>query len=85
NITNIETNIYNVDQFISLKLTRPDWRAVEEAMWTLHNVQPESTLLVKKLGQPFGQLFNYKQPWSLAKLEDVCQAEGCEVPEEGAV
>lgn len=85
NISNIETKIYNVDQFVSLKLTRPDWQPVEDAMWNLHNVQPESTLLLKKLKQPFGQLFNYAQPWSLAKLEDVCRHEGCEVPGEGAV
>lgn len=85
NISNIETKIYNVDQFVSLKLTRPDWQPVEDAMWNLHNVQPESTLLLKKLKQPFGQLFNYAQPWSLAKLEDVCRHEGCAVPGEAEV
>lgn len=79
-ISNIETNIYNIDQFISLKLTRPDWQAVEEAMQTLHNVQPESTPLIKKLRQPFGQLFDYNKPWERAKLEDVCTREGQALP-----
>ena len=82
NISNIETKIYNVDQFISLKLTHPDWAAVEEAMWKLHNVQPESTLLLKKLTQPFGRLFDYGKPWERAKLEDVCQQEACAMPAE---
>lgn len=79
-ITKIETQIYNIDQFVTLKLTHPKWETVGNAIEQTHNLQAETSLLLEKLTQKFGELFDYEKTWSISKLEDICRLSSCPVP-----
>lgn len=79
-INNIQANIYNVDQFITLKLNKPNWKSIKEIECNLHNRQNETIILIEKLCLSYGELFDYNQIWSLEKLEEVCKKEGIDLP-----
>lgn len=79
-ISSIEAKIFNVDQFISLKLCAPNWDEVENALRTLHNKQAESLSLLSRLRLKYSELFNYNAPWSIAKLEAICKEENLPLP-----
>lgn len=79
-IHNIETHIYNVDAFITLKLAGQDWKGLEAACQGLFNLQKETPGLIGKLSEAYGLLFNYDQTWRFQKLERICQENGLPVP-----
>lgn len=66
------------DSFITLKLRDPDWNLIEAAIGPEHD--KDTLQMIRLLRKPYGQLFNYEQPWSYEKLRAICEAENMEVP-----
>jgi hypothetical protein len=64
--------------FTTLKLASPDWKEVELQITNDHD--KEVRQLVALLKKPFGVLYNYDAPWSLEKLQALCDAENLALP-----
>lgn len=84
-ISRIGARIFQVDTFVPLKLTGPDWGRMESYASRLFNIQPETPDLIRKLALPYGQLFDYEKPWSINKLERICKDNGFDLPEKAQV
>lgn len=79
-IAAIETAIHEADTFISLKLTRPDWKKIREICSGMFNNQRETLLLADMLTRTYGELFDYGRPWRLARLQKICEESGFPLP-----
>lgn len=77
-LNTIALSSMDTDAFLTLKLTSPDWTAIESSMPPFSD--KDSLQFITLLKQPYGRLFDYSLPWSLEKLTAVCKAEGIAVP-----
>jgi phosphoenolpyruvate synthase/pyruvate phosphate dikinase len=69
--------------FITLKLSSPDWNAIESRI--SEGCDRDTILLVRVLRQPYGTLFNYDLAWSYEKLIAVCTEMKTEIPDPQAI
>ncbi|HPS62280.1 MAG TPA: hypothetical protein PLK82_04415, partial [Bacteroidales bacterium] len=64
-----------------LKMASPPWKEIEMQL-NATGYDRDTQSLVKTLRQPYGKLFHYDQPWSLAKLTSICDENQVTLPEE---
>jgi len=67
--------------FVPLKMATPPWKEIEVQL-SATGYDRDTQSLVKTLRQPYGKLFHYDQPWSLAKLTSICDENQVTLPEE---
>lgn len=65
--------------FITLKLSLKDWSPILKALHETHD--PETKYLIDLLQKPYGQLYDYQQPWSISELQEICKKEGFPLPD----
>ncbi|MCX6245956.1 MAG: hypothetical protein NTU98_14775, partial [Bacteroidetes bacterium] len=68
----------DTDTFLTLKLSSPGWKEIEAHI--RHEHEKDTRNLIKLLKRPYGLLIHYDQPWSLDKLQTICEAENLELP-----
>ncbi|HOW24781.1 MAG TPA: hypothetical protein PK711_03855 [Bacteroidales bacterium] len=77
-------NLWHIDPmvFVTLKLIFKDWDVIVEKC--AGDLDPETLSLIELLKRPFGYFFDYRSPWSLNRLREICDNEHVPVPEETA-
>jgi hypothetical protein len=73
----------DTEVFITLKLCSPDWEEIEAHIQSEHD--KDTRYLITLLKRPYGDFYNYNQPWSLGKLQSVCMAENVKLPDRQSV
>ncbi|MGE5424217.1 MAG: hypothetical protein ACM3N9_02570 [Syntrophothermus sp.] len=71
--------VIDLDLFLPLKLSRPDWDAVEDAIGSDHD--KGIFFLTSLFRKPYGVLYEYDKPWSFAKLKKICETEQISIPD----
>lgn len=78
---NLKTS--NTKNFTSLKLTFKKWDKLSKNV--SFNFDIETTKLIEELKLPFGRLYDYTKPWSLSKLQKICDEEKIQLPDENQI
>ena len=73
----------NTKNFTSLKLAFNNWAKLSKKVSFQYDV--ETTKLVEELKLPFGKLYDYTKPWSLSKLQKICNEEKIPLPDENEI
>lgn len=79
-LQNISLNTLNIKTFTTLKLCFKKWDKL--LLNTSFDFEEDTKLLIDKLKQPFGQLYDYSKPWSISTLEKICAEEHIPLPKE---
>jgi len=72
-----------VSALMPLKLSGVDLNAVKQAL--VENCDSQTMTVLDMLMRPFGEFYDYSQPWSLSALRRLCAKEGVAVPPPEAV
>ncbi len=76
----ISLKLGNAMTFITLKLSGKDLEKIK--MSNPKNTDSDTIELIEMLKKPYGYFFNYQAEWSLSRLEEICEAENLQIPEE---
>ncbi len=79
-LSSIAVSHNNVESFIPLKLYVKNWNSIDGILNKLH--EKDTYELIRILQQPYGEIFNYNQPWSISKLEEICAQENIACPKQ---
>ena len=79
----IEISNNDAKTFMTLKLAKRNWSAIEAGI--KEDYCKEVSLLVKQLQKPYGHFYNYKMPWSLKQLKELCILEKIGLPSQNEV
>ncbi len=79
-LKNIKLQNFNIKNFTTLKLTFKNWDKISKNK--LAQYDTDLLILINRLKQTFGELYDYTKPWSFSKLEKICKDEGIEIPKE---
>jgi hypothetical protein len=74
-------NLSNSDAeiFTPLKLFIKNWDPVNEACHS--HFDKETEMLLDLLQMPYGEIYDYKIPWAISKLQDLCKQEQVPIPD----
>ncbi|RLD66008.1 MAG: hypothetical protein DRI95_07490, partial [Bacteroidetes bacterium] len=70
----------NTKNFTSLKLAFNNWDKLNKIV--SFKLDVETTKLIEELKLPYGKLYDYTKPWSLSKLQKICDEEKISLPDE---
>ncbi|HNS16976.1 MAG TPA: hypothetical protein PKH94_08700 [Bacteroidales bacterium] len=75
-------NLSHIDPtvFVTLKFIFKDWDLLRSKC--SRDLDPKTLYLIDLMKRPFGQFFDYRSPWSLNRLTEICGKENIPVPEE---
>jgi len=73
----------NTKNFTSLKLIFKNWNGLIIDVSFKYDL--ETKKLIKELKKPFGKLFDYTKPWSISKLQEICDKENLPLPDENEI
>jgi hypothetical protein len=72
-----------VSALMPLKLSGVDLNEIKQAL--VKNCDSQTMTVLDMLMRPFGEFYDYSQPWSLSALRRLCAKEGVAVPPPEAV